>query len=241
VRQGDPLSPKLFSAALESIFRKLNWYGFGLNINDRRLNHLRFADDIVLFEEHLKNLEDMIKELSTISNEVGLEINETKTMVMTNSKEVNISINNNPIGNVDEYVYLGQIISFSDQMTKEIDKRIANDWKKYWSLREIMKSTKLGIAIKRKTFDTCILPYLTYGCETWALTQQHREKLAKCQYLMERSMLVTKLKDKIRNGDIRSNTKVTDILKRVDQLKWRWTGHLIRCSQEKWSKQVTCW
>ncbi|GBP30708.1 hypothetical protein EVAR_75932_1 [Eumeta japonica] len=33
VRQGDPLSPKLFSAVLENIFRNLNWEGFGLNIN----------------------------------------------------------------------------------------------------------------------------------------------------------------------------------------------------------------
>jgi hypothetical protein len=54
-------------------------------------------------------------------------------------------------------------------------------------------------------------------------------------------VLGTKLKDKIRNEDIRSKTKVTDILKRDDQLIWRWTGHLIRRSQEKWSKQVACW
>ncbi|GBP20272.1 Retrovirus-related Pol polyprotein from type-2 retrotransposable element R2DM; Endonuclease [Eumeta japonica] len=51
VRQGDHLSPKLFSAVLENIFRNLNWEGFGMNINGSRLNHLRFADDLVLFEE----------------------------------------------------------------------------------------------------------------------------------------------------------------------------------------------
>ncbi|GBP53971.1 Retrovirus-related Pol polyprotein from type-2 retrotransposable element R2DM; Endonuclease [Eumeta japonica] len=39
VRQGDPVSPKLFSAALEMIFRNLDWNKNGLNINGENLNH----------------------------------------------------------------------------------------------------------------------------------------------------------------------------------------------------------
>ncbi|GBP21852.1 RNA-directed DNA polymerase from mobile element jockey [Eumeta japonica] len=33
VRQGDPLSPKLFSAVLEHVFRRIDWDGFRININ----------------------------------------------------------------------------------------------------------------------------------------------------------------------------------------------------------------
>uniref|UniRef100_A0A914UI99 Reverse transcriptase domain-containing protein n=1 Tax=Plectus sambesii TaxID=2011161 RepID=A0A914UI99_9BILA len=47
VKQGDTISPNLFIASLEEIFRKLNWSN-GININGERLNHLRFADDIVI-------------------------------------------------------------------------------------------------------------------------------------------------------------------------------------------------
>lgn len=64
VRQGDPVSPKLFSAVLENIFRQLNWQNMGLNIDGRRLHHLRFADDIVLFEERPENLQNTIQNLS---------------------------------------------------------------------------------------------------------------------------------------------------------------------------------
>ena len=46
VRQGDTISPKLFTASLESTFRKTNWEGKGVNIDGEYLNHLRFADDI---------------------------------------------------------------------------------------------------------------------------------------------------------------------------------------------------
>ncbi|GBP75857.1 Putative uncharacterized transposon-derived protein F52C9.6 [Eumeta japonica] len=161
--------------------------------------------------------------------------------MMTNSVPVDITINGQKLEYVEEYVYLGQIISPNDQTSKEINKRIATGWNKYWALKEITKSKKLSMKIKKKTFDTCILPCITNGCETWALTKQHRDKLARCQRGMERSMLGLKLLDKERSIDIRKKTKVTDILSRIDHLKWRWAGHMLRCKREKWSKQVTVW
>ncbi|GBP33186.1 Putative uncharacterized transposon-derived protein F52C9.6 [Eumeta japonica] len=104
-----------------------------------------------------------------------------------------------------------------------------------------MKSIDLSIGIKRKVFNTCVLPCITYGCETWALTKHHRNMLEHCQRAMERSMIGIKKEDKIQNTVIRSKTKVTDVLIRIDSLKWRWTGHLLRGTQEKWSNIITDW
>lgn len=241
VRQGDPLSPTLFNAVLEHIFRQLNWDHLGLNINGARLNHLRFADDLVLLEENPAAIELMMQSLANISKEAGLEINASKTKLMTNSREIDIMVDGIKIEYVKEYNYLGQIISPSDVMTKEITRRIAQGWRKYWSLKEIVKSKDLGNHIKKKTFKTCILPVLTYGCETWSLTLNHREKLIKCQRAMERSMLGLIIKDRVRNVDIRTRMKLTDILTRIDVQKWRWAGHMLRHPTNKWSKQVTLW
>ncbi|CAG4938553.1 unnamed protein product [Colias eurytheme] len=155
VRQGDPLSPKLFSAVLESVFRKMNWDSFGLNIDGVKLNHLRFADDIVLFEDDPTKLEEMLKSLNEESVKVGLLMNKDKTKLLTNSKPTPIKIDNHPLEYVEEYIYLGQIICHKDQTSKEINRRIANGWKKYWSLKEIVKSNGLSMAIKRKISPTC--------------------------------------------------------------------------------------
>ncbi|GBP03525.1 Retrovirus-related Pol polyprotein from type-1 retrotransposable element R2 [Eumeta japonica] len=88
VRKGDPSSPKLFSAVLENVFSNLNWEGFGLNINESRLNHVRFADNLVLFEEKPEILEQMIQSLSKESETIGLKMDLTKTKIMTNSSKV---------------------------------------------------------------------------------------------------------------------------------------------------------
>ncbi|KAI8423950.1 hypothetical protein MSG28_002620 [Choristoneura fumiferana] len=49
---------------------------------------------------------------------------------------------------------------------------------------------------------------MTYGSETWALTMGLMRKLQVTQRAMERSMLGVSLRDRIRNDDIRSRTKV---------------------------------
>ena len=50
IRQGDTISPKLFTATLESIFGRLNWE-----------NNLRFGDDIFLCTETPQELQQMLQ------------------------------------------------------------------------------------------------------------------------------------------------------------------------------------
>ncbi|PZC85788.1 hypothetical protein B5X24_HaOG215150 [Helicoverpa armigera] len=75
VRQGDPLSPKIFNAVLENIFRQMNWDDFGININGEKLHHLRFADDLVLFAEDPSTLQKMLQQLAYESQIAGLYMN----------------------------------------------------------------------------------------------------------------------------------------------------------------------
>lgn len=241
VRQGDPISPKLFTAVLEEVFRHLNWEKYGIKINGENLTHLRFADDIIIFSPSIDNLQIMLKELDSESQKVGLAMNLGKTKVMTNSnRKPPIYINNKLIEYVNEYIYLGQIISPIDLTTKEIERRIGNAWKRYWSLKEIMKNPEMNMTIKRKLYNTCILPVLTYGCQSWALTKTQMRKLETCQNAMERSMLGKKKSERIRTTTIKKLTRLKDVAVTVKKLKWKWTGHILR-GINKWSKTIINW
>ncbi|GBP82520.1 RNA-directed DNA polymerase from mobile element jockey [Eumeta japonica] len=112
VKQGDPLSPKLFIAVLQDIFRNIDWADKGILVLNERLTHLRFADDIAMFSETATGLEQMFQNLASESNKVGLEMNTSKTKIMTNSIETPISIEGQNIEYVKEYIYLGKLTSF---------------------------------------------------------------------------------------------------------------------------------
>jgi hypothetical protein len=66
VRQGDPLSPKIFNAVLQMVFSMLEWESKGLNVNNRRISNLRFADDVTLLSESKDELVEMIGELKKL-------------------------------------------------------------------------------------------------------------------------------------------------------------------------------
>ena len=59
VRQGDPISPELFSTVLEDLFRRLDCKEKGIKINGKRISHLRFTDDVVLTAETANKTENM--------------------------------------------------------------------------------------------------------------------------------------------------------------------------------------
>lgn len=62
VKQGDTVSPELFSVVLENVMRKLNW-ATEININGEKLDHLYSADDVVLSASNVKIVGRMINQL----------------------------------------------------------------------------------------------------------------------------------------------------------------------------------
>ena len=242
VRQGDTISPKLFNAVLQEIFKKLNWEEKGIKIDGEFINHLRFADDIVLLASTFEELQEMLQELNKESKRVGLKMNLSKTKTMSNAfiSPQKITIGMDELEAVCSYTYLGQVITMNGSIMEEINNRVKLAWRAFGRNSAIFKSG-LPICLKRKVFDQCILPVLTYASETWTLTNRTVRKLQTTQRSMERCMLGFTRRDRKRNTWIREQTKVTDVICRVKKLKWNWVGHLARRNDDRWTTKVLYW
>ncbi|GBP31106.1 Putative uncharacterized transposon-derived protein F52C9.6 [Eumeta japonica] len=136
---------------------------------------------------------------------------------------------------------LRQLISPTENMQKEIERRITNIWKRFWSLTEIMKNKEMTMSVKRKVYNVCILPCLTYACQTWALIEQQKRKINICQNEIERNVLGVKKRDKIQLKRINEKTKFRKVQTVCRKLKWQWTGLMLRERKEKWTKLITEW
>lgn len=71
-----------------------------INIDGSFLNHLRFADDIVLPSTDIRELNTMLNQLNEQYKRIGLKMNPNKTKIMSNN-EYDITIEN-----VDHYIYI---------------------------------------------------------------------------------------------------------------------------------------
>ncbi|XP_023217382.1 sodium channel protein type 3 subunit alpha-like [Centruroides sculpturatus] len=180
VRQGDTISPKLFTNALESVFQSMNWENKGVLINGDHLTHLRFADDVAIITDSPSELQDTIQELENKSKEVGLKMNLNKTKIICP-------------------------------------------------------------CLKRKVFDQCVLPVLTYGSETWTLRKSEIQRLQTIQRNMERCMLGITRRDQKRITWIRKMIGVTDIITRMKSPNWQWAGHIARRTDHRWTYEVLDW
>ena len=242
VRQGDPISPKLFTAAIEEVFKKAELEQRGMMIDGESLTDLRFADDVVTPTIGVKNNEAQLNIINEESKKIGLAIHRGKTKFIANfSTDEKIFIEGIEIEKVESYKYLGQTISVENRTLEEVLTRIKMGWSVFYKYREIFLDKDLPMSLKRKVYNQCVIPTLSYGAQTWSLTKEIVNKISICQRAMERKMLGIKLQDKIPNKEIREKTKLNDILEVITRSKWKWAGHVARMSDNRWTIRSTEW
>ncbi|EYC04314.1 hypothetical protein Y032_0088g2137 [Ancylostoma ceylanicum] len=240
VRQGDTISPKLFIATLEHVFRKLSWNDFGLAVNGNFLTNLRFADDVVLLAKSAEELQTMIDELDEHSLRCGLKISTAKTKIMATAGTA-ISLRGTQLECVESFLYLGQRISLNRDFSEEIARRIRAGWSCFHRYEKFMSSRTVEMKYKRALFNMCILPAMLYGAETWVLTKTTERKLACAQRRMERFMVGVRLLDKKTNAWLRGVTKVKDAVSSARERKWAYGWELAMSTNVKWSRELVEW
>ena len=88
----------------------------------------------------------------------------------------------------------------------------------------ILKDGTIPINLRRKVYESCILPVATYGLKTMTLTEKSVNSLRTTQRAMERAMLGISLRERIQNENIRRRSGVTDVIDHIVNLKFQWVG-----------------
>ena len=117
----------------------------GIVMQGAGVKDFRFADDIDLLAEKEDHLLAQLTEVYQASEAFGLHINKgkTKVMVMGNTNTGHIYLNSEELEYINQFVYLGSLISRNNDCSKEIQRiGIANS--AFASLATIWKTVMLG-------------------------------------------------------------------------------------------------
>ncbi len=246
VRQGDTISPKLFTAALQWCMQSLDWDEKGIKVDGRFLSNLRFADDIVLFSQDIKEAETMLKELNEAGKKIGLRINRKKTQFMRNSwsEEGQIVLDGSPIVETTSYVYLGRSINMNNDLKEELGRRQRAAWAAFGPLKEATDQIK-DPNLRAHLFDSTVLPALCYASETWADTSATLKSLVVTHRALERSLLKMNRHSQhlagLRSSDVRRISRLRDPAEYVSKRKHQWAGHIMRRDDDRWTRRTLEW
>ncbi|CAD6199453.1 unnamed protein product [Caenorhabditis auriculariae] len=256
VRQGDTISPKLFSTALEDVMRQLDWDTErdwesdnevrGINIDGKVLTNLRFADDIVIFANNTADLSTMLNDLNDVGKKIGLTMNQKKTQWMCNSfcDDGPVTLEGDNLQKVDSYVYLGREVNMLNDLKTEIGRRRRAGWAAFNNIREVTSQIK-DPKIRAHIFEASVIPALSYGSEAWPDTKETSSALRTAYRALERALLGTtryqQWNQNQRSTDLRQLSQIKDLEKHISRGKHRWAGHVIRRTDDRWSTRVTSW
>ncbi|VDO25161.1 unnamed protein product [Heligmosomoides polygyrus] len=122
VRQGDTISAKLSTAAIQDAMKDLNWDDKGYLVDGKRISNFRFADDIVLISTSTAEVEEM---LNVAGMKIGLDMNMFKTQFIVNQwcDTGLVRLNGVALQQVDSYVYLGRELNMDNDLAPEIARR----------------------------------------------------------------------------------------------------------------------
>jgi hypothetical protein len=244
LKQGDALSPLLFTFALEYAIRKVRENQGGLKLNGTH-QLLAYADDVNLLGDDTNTINRNTETLTDVSKEVAIEVTREKTKYMLVSHHQNvdqnwdIKIRNISSENVSQFKYLGTTGTNQNRIQEEI-KRILNSGNAcYHSVQNLLSSCLLSKNAKVRIYKTIILPVVLYGCETWSLTFREEHKLRVFESRVLRRIFgpkrdgVMKGWRKLHNKELHDLYTSPSIIRIIKSRRMRWVGHVHEWGEDK--------
>ena len=247
LRQGGVLSPALFIIIMDDILKEVKSKIRQIHVGYRNMKAVSiseclFADDLVILAgseiELQKNMETWRESLAERNMKINIE--KTKVMVVgKENKDVKVEMDGMTLQQVKDFKYLGIHIQENGRQEAEVNERVTTAVKTYHALgnkflrkREISRGTKMSV------YRTIYCPILTYGCESWVMTNTMKSKIQAAEMKYLRRVKGITRRDRIRNELVRDELKVEPILKTVERRQLGWFGHLARMEDSRQVKAV---
>ena len=150
-----------------------------------------------------------------------------------------MKINNNQLEIVQDFTYLGSLLTSNLSLEKEIDRRIGKAYTTFSRLTErVWENNALTTHTKILVYKACVLSTLLYGSECWCLYSKQERRLNAFHMKCLRRILDIKWTDMITNNAVLEQANIYSLTSIMRQQRLRWLGHITRMENSRIPKQI---
>ena len=235
VGQGRVEAPTLFNPCMDHALAKMvDESECCVSFGNIQISDLDFADDAAILADTLEMLIGALETLSTELEPLGLRISWVKTKIQIFNDTLDdairsISVRGNNVDCIHRFTYLGSDISDSASCGPEVNRRIGRACgvmdsldKGVWRCRYLCRGTKIRV------FRSLVLPVLLYGCETWTLTSELKNRLNVFGTRSLRRILGYRWSDFVSNDRVLREARMRCISCIITQRQLQLYGHVAR-------------
>ena len=184
VRQGDSLSPTLFSLYLNDLALSIKEMNNGVYIGGNNISILLYADDIVLLSPTENKLQEMLNQVNSWCSKWGMKINASKTQIVhvRNHQRPRSSFvfkcGDATLSYAEYYKYLGYTIH--EFLTNDENVNVLSNAASRSAGRIInifRKLKNLGIKTYESLYKSYVLPIMNYGSAVWGFAQYSKPQI----------------------------------------------------------------
>ena len=194
VKQGGPLSPKLYNVYIKDVIERIEDLKRGIQIGDFKTSIILYADDIMLLSSTRTGMTEMINATNDYMKEWKIKMNISKTNYIAIGKEVVtprvIKVNNEVVNKVQTLKYLGVTIDENLLLTEHIKERSKINLRASYSLYNIgFMSKSMNTYTKSFIYKTYCRPALLYGMEFVEISDKNIKQMRTDESLLIKRVL----------------------------------------------------
>ena len=242
VRQGENLSPLLFSLFINDLEESLIEHGseylaFDMENIDGllRLVVIMYADDTVIIANSATQLKRAMKGLEEYCKNWQLQVNCSKTKIIvfgkSRSRHNSFTLFGETIELVDDYKYLGIMFNYRGNLKKAQSELLKQSYRAMYSLISRGRKLELPFDIMLELFQSLVVPIISYGCEVWGYAMIKEIEILHLKFIK----LLLKVKPSTCNAMVYGETGVYPIKIFIYKRMLGFWGRMLRGKSSKLS------
>ncbi|XP_076041829.1 uncharacterized protein LOC143025712 [Oratosquilla oratoria] len=207
---------------------------------------LQYADDNIIAALSEEDLQRILNAFNKVYISLGLTINSKKTQILyqpspndPTRREPSIKLGETTLENVDHFPYLGSHLSSNLDLNDEIQHRLKCAGTAFRRLRNrIFQDHDIRTDTKMAVYNAVVIPTPLYASKTWTTYRRHLDTLEKFHQRCLRSILNISWEDRRTNVSVPKAANATSIEAHIIKSQLRWSGHVVRMSDDCLPKQI---